>query len=73
MMELIRRPETSVSNHHTPRNNTEDGLINFNRGESLRTRVEKELMCTCNERTPGLERHVTVQREENKGQKTFRT
>jgi hypothetical protein len=34
----LRSPETSVSNHVTPRNNPEDGRIQFNRGRSLRLR-----------------------------------
>jgi hypothetical protein len=28
--------ETSVKNHFTPRNNPEDGIIQFNRGGSIR-------------------------------------
>ena len=31
-------PEKSVSNHLTPRNNPEDGRIQFDRGGSLRSR-----------------------------------
>ena len=37
----IGSPETSVSNHLTPRNNPEDGRIQFNRGGSLRSRTTK--------------------------------
>ena len=36
-METIGSPETSVSNHYTPRYNLEDGIIQFNSGGSSRT------------------------------------
>jgi hypothetical protein len=35
----IGRPETSVLNYLTPRNNPEDGIIQFNRGVSLQSRI----------------------------------
>jgi hypothetical protein len=35
----ISSPETSVSNHLTPRNNPEDGRVHVNRGRSLRFRM----------------------------------
>jgi hypothetical protein len=41
-MKPIGSPETSVSNHLTPRNNPEHGRIQFNRGGSLRSRTAKQ-------------------------------
>ena len=38
-MGLISSPETSTSNHRTPRDNPEDGRTHFNHGESLRPRI----------------------------------
>ena len=43
----IASPETSVSNHLTPRNNPEDGRIQFNRGGSLRSRQVQNFMKIC--------------------------
>ena len=39
-MGAIAGPETSVSNHLTPRNSPEGGRIQFNHGESLRSRIQ---------------------------------
>jgi hypothetical protein len=38
----LGNPETSVSNHLTPRNNPKDGRINLNRDGSLRSRMLEE-------------------------------
>jgi hypothetical protein len=50
-MVSIGSPETPISNHHTQRNNPQDGRIRFKKGGSLRYRnpdllllVEKELI-----------------------------
>ena len=53
-MEPIRSPETSVSNHVTPRNNPEYGIMQFNNGGSLQSRktmffetLEQKLLPHC--------------------------
>ena len=40
-MEQVGSTETSVLNHLKSRNNPEDGRIHFNRGESLRSRIQR--------------------------------
>jgi hypothetical protein len=51
-MELIGSPETSDLNHLTPRNNPQDGRIQFIRDESIWSR--KKILCCCRESNHGF-------------------
>jgi hypothetical protein len=46
-MEPIGSPETSVLNQLMPRNNPQDGRVQFNHNESLRSRIALITMDQC--------------------------
>jgi hypothetical protein len=58
----IGSPETSVLNQFTPRNNPEDGRIQFNSSGSLRGRKNKEM----NKRVQETEAKGERRKETNK-------
>ena len=67
-MEPIGSPETSVSNYLTLRNDPEDGVIQFNRTEHLRSRMYFVTSCAPPAPTsyelgpqPGLESGIPCQ------------
>ena len=64
-MEQIGSPETSVSNHLTPRNSPEGGRIQFNRGRSLLSRKCKVITDRLEECNVYIFRVIEALRLEN--------